>query len=93
MLKPNLEKGQFTPTVDELTGDALLLLMAGTDSTAHTLVTATYNVLTNPRILESLKTELRAAIPKKDNIMNWEALENLPYLVRLPLLQFTSIND
>ena len=80
MLNPNLEKGQYTPTLQELTADALLLLLAGTDSTAHTLVTATYGMLTNPDMLRNLKTELKQAIPDRDSVVEWAALEKLPYL-------------
>ena len=80
MLNPNLEKGQYTPTLQELTGDALLLLMAGTDSTAHTLVTATYGMLTHPDMLRKLKTELKEAIPDRDSFVEWAVLEKLPYL-------------
>ena len=80
MLNPNLEKGQYTPRLRELTGDALLLLMAGTDSTAHTLVTATYAMLTRPEMLQALVTELKEAIPKRDSLAEWSALEKLPYL-------------
>lgn len=80
MLNPNLEKGQYTPTLQELTGDALLLLMAGTDSTAHTLVTATYAMLTHPEMSQNLKTELKEAIPEKDSLVEWAPLEKMPYL-------------
>lgn len=80
MLNPKLEQGQYTPTLQELTGDALLLLLAGTDSTAHTLVTATYGVLTNPEMLRKLKIELKDAIPDRDSLVEWAALEKLPYL-------------
>ena len=80
MLNPNLEKGQYTPTLQELTGDALLLLLAGTDSTSHTLVTATYGMLTHGDMLRKLKTELKEAIPDKDSLVEWAALEKLPYL-------------
>ncbi len=80
MLNPNLEKGQYTPTLQELTGDALLLLLAGTDSTSHTLVTATYGVLTHADMLRKLKTELKEAIPDRDSLVEWAALEKLPYL-------------
>ena len=80
MLNPKLEQGQYTPTLQELTGDALLLLLAGTDSTAHTLVTATYGVLTNPEMLRKLKIELKDAMPDRDSLVEWAALEKLPYL-------------
>lgn len=80
MLNPNLEKGQFTPTLDELTADAVFLLIAGTDTTAHNLIVATYSILTNPSILANLKAELREAMPNRDSLLDWAALEKLPYL-------------
>ena len=80
MLNPNLEKGQYTPTMQELTGDALLMLLAGTDSTAHTLVTATYGMLTHPDMQRKLQTELKEAIPERDSLVTWAALEKLQYL-------------
>ncbi len=82
MLNPNLEKGQFTPSLEELSADAVFLLIAGTDTTAHNLIVATYSTLINPPILASLRAELRKAMPDKDSLLDWAALEKLPYLVR-----------
>ena len=82
MLYPNLEKGQFTPSLEELSADAVFLLIAGTDTTAHNLIVATYSTLINPPILASLKAELRKAMPDKDSLLDWATLEKLPYLVR-----------
>lgn len=84
MLNPNLEKGQFAPSLEELTADAVFLLIAGTDTTAHNLILATYSILTNPSILGTLKVELRKAMPDKDSLLDWATLEKLPYLVRFP---------
>ena len=86
MLNPNLEKGQFAPSLDELTADAVFLLIAGTDTTAHTLILATYCILTNPTILAKLKSELREAMPEKDSLLDWATLEQIPYLVKSLLL-------
>ena len=79
-LKPNTEKAQFRPSVDSLTADTLLQLIAGTDTSAHVLVVATYNVLRDTRILQKLQIELREAIPTSDALLKWADLEKLPYL-------------
>lgn len=79
-LKPDADKGQIKPTIDELAADTLLLLIAGTDSTAHALTFATYNVLQDPNILRKLQAELRNAMPRKDMLLEWAELEKLPYL-------------
>jgi len=55
---------------------------AGTDTTANTLVVGTWNILSEPRILQRLKDELRQAMPDKNDTPDWATLENLPYLVR-----------
>ena len=77
-LKP--DAGKVKPSIDDLTADTLLQLIAGTDTSAHALVIATYNVLRDTRILEKLQTELHQAIPGKDILLKWTDLENLPYL-------------
>ncbi len=79
-LNPDAKTGQIKPTIDELSGDTLLLLMAGTDTTAHSLTIATYNILKDPIILKKLQIELRAAMPKKDMWLESAELEQLPYL-------------
>ena len=80
IFEPDVGKGQIRPTIDELSADSLLLLMAGTDTTAHALTIATYNVLKEPAIMSKLQAELREAIPRKDSWVQWADLENLPYL-------------
>ncbi len=82
MLNPNLEKGHFAPSLDELTADAVFLLIAGTDTTAHNLIVATYYTLTNPSILAKLKSELREAMPDRDSSLDWATLEQIPYLAK-----------
>lgn len=79
-LKTDSEKGRVRPTIDELSADNLLLLMAGTDTTAHVLTIATYNALREPRVLGKLQAELREAIPNKDVWIKSAKLEKLPYL-------------
>lgn len=59
---------------------------AGTDTTANTLVVATWHILDEPRILQRLKNELRQAMPDIDDTLDWASLENLPYLVCISAL-------
>lgn len=80
-LDPNLEKGQFTPTVDEMVADAFGLLMAGTDTTAFAVVVITWALLNNPQMMQRLKAELRAVMPGREDTLDWARLEKLPYLV------------
>jgi cytochrome P450 len=56
------------------------MFVAGTDTTASTLVQATWGVLNNSRVLKTLKGELRSAIPDKNQMDDWTTLENLPYI-------------
>ena len=79
-LNPDAEKAQIKPTVDDLAADTLVFLMAGTDTTAHALTIATYNVLKKPDILRKLRAELREVMPSKDTWLECSELEKLPYL-------------
>ena len=57
------------------------MFLAGTDTTANTLVFATWYTLKNPKIERELVAELRHTIPDKNTMAKWETLETLPYLV------------
>jgi cytochrome P450 len=77
---PSKEKGQYVATAQELTGDAVLMFLAGTDTTANALTVATYNVLANPQILSHLRTELDNAMPDISAFYPQAHLKTLPYL-------------
>ena len=83
-LNPNLEKGQFTPTVDEMAADAFALLTAGTDTSAYAMVTVIWHLLNNPQMVQRLKAELRRVMPGREDTVDWAELEKLPYLVSKP---------
>ena len=78
---PNLEKGQFTPTTDDMTADALVYLIAGTETVASAMTVITWALLNNPQIMQRLKAELRMVMPGRDDAVDWAGLEKLPYLV------------
>ena len=78
---PNLEKGQFTPTFDEMVGDALGYMMAGTDTVSHTMAVITWALLKDPQMMQKLKAELTTVMPGREDTVEWAKLENLSYLV------------
>jgi cytochrome P450 len=81
MLSPDISKGQYTPSDAGLQGDACLMFVAGTDTTANALVQGSWRLINNPEVCEKLSTELREAIPDKQATISSTALQDLPYLV------------
>ena len=80
-LSPDPEKNQYTPSDDGLQNDACLMFIAGTDTTANTLVQATWHVLSNPEVHAKLRKELWTAMPLDgESLLPWTTLETLPYL-------------
>ena len=90
-LNPNVEKGQFKPTNDEMAADACTLLMAGTDTSSNTMVVITWALLNDWQMMQRLKTELKEVMPGRGDAVDWLRLEKLPYLVsqRLELITLT----
>lgn len=62
-----------------LAEEAVVLLAAGTDSSANTMSAITYHLLTNPKQLKRLQAELKDAVPG-DEMPSFASLESLPYL-------------
>ena len=69
------------PTSSDLTDDAYSILAAAADTTGNTMTIATFNVIFNRRIYESLRTELLEAFPDPGATLSFAVLEKLPYLV------------
>ena len=81
-LHPNPEKGHPVLSRDALAADALTMFTAGTDTTAHALVTGTWKMMKQPEILRKLQAVLREAIPDPDQMnLSWAELEKIDYLV------------
>ncbi len=57
-----------------------IVVSAGTETTAWCLSVITLHLLSNPRILQTLREELEAAIPDPYGHVPIESLERLPYL-------------
>ena len=84
MLNPDTSKGQWTPDLETLTSDAFMLFLAGTDTTANTLVVAVYNLLCSPPRVQRLVSELRGTMSTPFSQSSWASLEQLPFLVSCP---------
>ena len=62
--------------------DGLVLVLAGTETSALTLSMATYHILAKPHLLKRLQTELQSSFPTTadDTIISYRDLEKLPFL-------------
>lgn len=69
-------------TVERLSEDAQVLVMAGTLTTASTLDLITFWLLSQPKTLQKMKEELRTVMSTVDDVgtVPLAALENLPYV-------------
>lgn len=68
-------------TVDRLAQEAVIVLGAGTETTANVLTVASYHLLKNRPVLLKLREELKQVMPKPFTKATWSQLEQLPYLV------------
>jgi cytochrome P450 len=67
--------------VRRLTDEAMILVVAGSESTASTLVAITYHMLSEPESLARLKAELQSVMPTATEFpADPAALDGLPYL-------------
>ncbi|KAF4951581.1 hypothetical protein FGADI_7356 [Fusarium gaditjirri] len=76
ILQANDEKGM---SIDELYVGAAFLILAGSETTATLLSGATYLLLTNPPVFETLKQEIRSAFTDEADI-NLQNTTPLTYL-------------
>lgn len=84
LLDRRTSKSRLVPNDLVLTQEAVLFLLAGTDTVANTLTVATFNALANDDIRKKLVNELQAAVPpgKDSRSLTTATLQKLPYLVR-----------
>ncbi|KAG9230255.1 cytochrome P450 [Amylocarpus encephaloides] len=80
LLNPAANKGQQVPSDDALAAESILMLLAGTDTTANALVVGVYGTLKNPEIVAMLKRELQEARLGELKEKIGSTLRNLPYL-------------
>ena len=64
-----------------MTADALVYLIAGTETVASAMTVITWALLNNPQMMQKLKAELKTVMPGRDDAVDWAGLDGLSYLV------------
>jgi cytochrome P450 len=67
-------------TMLRLQNEAVSVIGAGFETTRWSLTVASYYILANPSVYQTLRDELIAAIPDPSKILAWGELQQLPYL-------------
>jgi cytochrome P450 len=70
--------------VAHLEDEAYTVLTAAADTTGNAMTTICRYVFADRVIYDKLHNELKAAFPRTNEIMSYQALEKLPYLVSIP---------
>jgi hypothetical protein len=70
-------------TLKRLIDEGMVMLAAGTETTARILTMGAFYVYRDERILRKLREELKEAMPNLEKKVSWTELEILPYLVHL----------
>lgn len=65
---------------EELTAEALTQLIAGSDTTSNTSCALMYHAVRTPGVIDKLRAELDAAIPRDVAVPTFEQVKELPYL-------------
>jgi cytochrome P450 len=81
LVGPSIPKQERT--VQRVADEAMIVQLAGIDTTSRALTTGLYHLLREPRVLEKLKQELRTVIPRRNARPTLRQLEQLPYLVNV----------
>lgn len=80
LLDPSLPPSE--KTIERLSEEGLILLGAGSETTANTMALGAYHLTRNKPVLEKLRAELKQVMNSPDSRPSWSELEQLPYLVR-----------
>lgn len=79
MLKAN-EPGGRRLSDDEVAGQAIGFLLAGSDTTSVTLSLTCYYLATNPEVQEKLHQEIDSVWTNEKEMPSYETVRELPYL-------------
>ncbi|KAJ3944105.1 uncharacterized protein N0V96_005629 [Colletotrichum fioriniae] len=79
MIRKSESAGQIM-SFEEMTSNAMVLIIAGSETTATLLTAATYFLATNPHVLVKLNDEVRSAFTTEDEI-DMLSVQSLPYLL------------
>ncbi|XP_059298632.1 5-OH-xanthotoxin synthase-like [Lycium ferocissimum] len=77
-----LKKEKLTPidlTLEDIKAIVMNVLLAGSDTSAAAIVWAMTAMMKNPKVMQKVQEEIRKSVGKKDNILNEDDIQNLPY--------------
>ncbi|PKY00826.1 cytochrome P450 [Aspergillus campestris IBT 28561] len=67
-------------TLDRIRDEALVILAAGTETTARVLTIGFFHIYRDPSILQKLRDEIKQVMPQPTDRVSLAQLEKLPYL-------------
>lgn len=80
-LKRRHEAGEFPAlTSQQITGQSIVFILAGFETTSNTLSTLTYHLAKNPEVQEKLVAEVEEVMEAFDGKMNHETIADMPYM-------------
>jgi cytochrome P450 len=68
-------------TIERLTDEGVIILGAGSETTANNMALCLYHLSENPSVMRKLRDELKQVMPTPTSTASWTDLENLPYFV------------
>ncbi|KAF9019731.1 cytochrome P450 [Hymenopellis radicata] len=80
LITPDLVKKGEVPSKKALIEEAMVLLIAGTDTSSNAMSMGFFHLMANESIKKKLQAELREAWPEMDTPFSYEMAERLPYL-------------
>jgi len=69
-------------TKKEVTGNALIMISAGYETTAQSLTFLAYNLANNQHVQDKLREEILEAVDRHDGKITYETINDIPYLMQ-----------
>ena len=80
-LNEKWKKGEFPSlSSEQITGQGIIFIAAGFETTSNTLSTLCYNLAKHPDVLDTLITEVDEVFDNFDGVVNHETISEMPFL-------------
>jgi len=80
-LNEKWKKGEFPAlSSEQITGQGIIFIAAGFETTSNTLSTLCYNLAKHPDVLDTLITEVDEVFDQFDGVVNHETISEMPFL-------------
>ncbi|XP_044743209.1 probable cytochrome P450 6a13 [Chrysoperla carnea] len=79
--KEEVEKPKYRLMDDKhLVSQSILFMFGGFKTTANLIQYASYELAVNPEIQNTLRAEIKSVLEKHNNVCNYDAIQEMPYL-------------